>query len=56
MARLWRDALNRRGDDVTLAHLPEAGIHGNRHFTFSDLNKLQIADLLSRFLETRGLD
>lgn len=38
------DALNRRGDDVILAHLPEAGIHGNRHFTFSDVNNLQIAE------------
>src|SRR6185503_9990437 len=47
MARLFRDAVNRRGGDVTLVHLPEIGIRGNTHFVFSDLNNVQIADLLS---------
>jgi hypothetical protein len=56
MARLWRDAVNRRGGDVTLVHLPELGIRGNTHFPFSDLNCLQIADLLSDFLKTKQLD
>ncbi len=56
MARLWRDAVNRHGGDVTLVHLPEIGIHGNTHFPFSDLNNLQIADLLSEFLEEKGLN
>ncbi len=55
MARLWRDAVNRHGGDVTLVHLPELGIRGNTHFPFSDLNNLQIADLLSEFLEEKGL-
>jgi len=56
MARLWADAVNRRGGDVTLVHLPAIGIHGNTHFPFSDLNSLQIADLLSAFLKRKGLD
>jgi pimeloyl-ACP methyl ester carboxylesterase len=56
MARLWRDAVNRHGGDVTLVHLPEIGIRGNTHFAFSDLNNLEIADLLSKFLEKKGLD
>jgi pimeloyl-ACP methyl ester carboxylesterase len=56
MARLWRDAVNRHGGDVTLVHLPEIGIHGNTHFAFSDLNNLEIADLMSRFLADKGLD
>jgi len=56
MARLWRDAVNRHGGDVTLVHLPEMGIRGNTHFPFSDLNNLQIADLLSDFLEEKGLN
>ena len=56
MARLWRDAINRRGGDVTLVHLPEIGIHGNTHFLFSDLNNVQIADLMSEFLKEKGLD
>lgn len=56
MARLWRDDVNRRGGDVTVVHLPEIGIRGNTHFPFSDLSNLQIADLMSRFLEKKGLD
>jgi len=56
MARLWADAVNRRGGDVTVVHLPEIGIHGNTHFAFSDLNNVQIADLLSEFIRKKGLD
>ena len=56
MAKLWRDAVNQHGGDVTLIHLPEIGIHGNTHFPFSDLNNIEIADLLSDFLKEKGLD
>lgn len=56
MARLWRDAVNARGGDVTVVHLPEIGIHGNTHFPFSDLNNLEIADMMSNFLEKKGLN
>ncbi len=56
MARLWRDAVNSHGGDVTLIHLPEIGIRGNTHFAFSDLNNLEIADLLTKFLKEKGLD
>ncbi|MCC6413801.1 MAG: alpha/beta fold hydrolase [Saprospiraceae bacterium] len=56
MARLWRDAVNRHGGDVTVVHLPEMGIKGNTHFPFSDLNNLQIADLMSKFLHEKELD
>jgi len=56
MARLWKDKVNRYGGDVTLVHLPEIGIHGNTHFPFSDLNNLEIANLLSKFLHDKALD
>jgi len=56
MARLWGDAVNRHGGDVTVVHLPEIGIHGNTHFPFSDLNNLKIADLMSDWLAEKGLD
>jgi len=56
MARLWRDAVNRHGGDVTVVHLPEAGIHGNTHFPFSDLNNVEIADEVSEFFAEKGLD
>lgn len=56
MARLWRDAVNRHGGDVRLIHLPEIGIKGNTHFPMSDLNNVQIADLVSGFLTEKHLD
>jgi pimeloyl-ACP methyl ester carboxylesterase len=55
MARLWRDAVNRHGGNVTVVHLPEQGIRGNTHFAFSDLNNVQIADLVQKFLEEHKL-
>lgn len=56
MARLWRDAVNKHGGNVTVVHLPEAGIRGNTHFPFSDLNNVEIADLVSKFLAEKKLD
>ncbi len=56
MARKWRDAVNRHGGDVTLVHFPEVGIRGNTHFPMSDLNNLQIADQMSKFLSEKKLD
>ncbi len=56
MARLWRNTVNRYGGDVTVVHLPEIGIKGNTHFPFSDLNNLELADLMSDWLKEKGLD
>lgn len=56
MAREWRDAVNRHGGDVTLVHLPDIGIEGNTHFAFSDLNNIDIADQVLKFLADKGLN
>lgn len=56
MARLWAGAINRHGGDAKVVHLPEIGIRGNTHFPFSDLNNVQIADLMSQFLAEKHLD
>jgi hypothetical protein len=56
MARRWRDVVNRHGGDVTVVHLPEAGIKGNTHFPFSDLNNVEVANLMSEFLHKKKLD
>ena len=56
MARKWRDLVNGRGGNVSLVHLPEIGIRGNTHFPMSDLNNLQIANQLSKFLAEKKLD
>jgi hypothetical protein len=49
-------AVNRHGGDASLVMLPEVGLVGNTHFPFSDLNNLEVADLLSQFLHEKGLD
>jgi hypothetical protein len=54
--RLFVEAVNRHGGDASLLHLPEIGIFGNTHFAMSDLNNLEIADLLSDYLREKGLD
>ncbi len=56
VAKTWRDVVNRHGGDVNIVHLPEIGIRGNTHFLMSDLNNLDIADQMSRFLEKKGLN
>lgn len=56
MAKLWTDAVNKLGGDVTLVHLPVIGIKGNTHFPFSDLNNMEIADLMSKWLKEKKLD
>lgn len=56
MARLWVAAINKHGGDATLIHLPTIGIKGNTHFPFSDLNNMEIADQLSKWLHEKNLD
>ena len=56
MARLWAKAVNARGGDVTLVHLPDVGIHGNTHFPFSDLNNVAVAELMAHFLHDKQQD
>jgi pimeloyl-ACP methyl ester carboxylesterase len=56
MSKLWVDAINKRGGDARLVHLPEIGIRGNTHFLFSDLNNVQVAELISTFLHENSLD
>lgn len=56
MARIWAATINKHGGDATVIHLPEIGVNGNTHFPFSDLNNLEIADLLSQWLKQNGLD
>jgi hypothetical protein len=50
------DAVNARGGNAELLSLPDAGVRGNTHFCMSDLNNVEIADLLSAFLHRHGLD
>lgn len=55
-SRLFVAAVNEHGGDATVLHLPDAGLRGNSHFMFSDLNNIEVADQLSAFLSAHGLD
>lgn len=55
MARRWAEVVNRHGGDATVVCLPDVGLQGNTHFPFSDLNNLDVADEMQRFLTAKGL-
>lgn len=55
-ARQMVERINARGGDARLLILPEAGIRGNTHAPFADLNNLEIAKILESFLHEKGLD
>ncbi|WP_244437226.1 alpha/beta hydrolase [Bacteroides reticulotermitis] len=56
LGRLFVEAVNRHGGDATLVELPKIGIYGNTHFLMSDLNNIEIADLLSAWMKEKRLD
>ena len=56
MGRKFAELVNKYGGDATVIHLPELGIKGNTHFMFADLNNVEIANLLSKWLAEKGLD
>lgn len=56
LMRQWAKMLNDLGGDVSVVHLPEVGLYGNTHFPFSDLNNVEVADLMSAWLKEKKLD
>jgi pimeloyl-ACP methyl ester carboxylesterase len=56
LGRLFVKTINRYGGDATLVELPKIGIYGNTHFLMSDLNNVEVADLLSSWLSEKKLD
>jgi len=56
LGNLMVSAINQNGSNASILHLPDIGIHGKTHFSFSDVNNSQIADLLSRWLSENHLD
>jgi hypothetical protein len=55
-AQQFVDAVNRHGGRAEMVFLPTKGLHGNTHFAFSDLNNIQVANLLSAYLRRNSLD
>ena len=56
LMRQWAEVLNELGGDVMAIHLPEVGLHGNTHFPMSDLNNVEVAELLKEWLHEKKLD
>jgi hypothetical protein len=50
------ELVNQHGGDAKLLMLREAGLVGNTHIPFADMNNVEVANLLSEFLAEKGLD
>lgn len=55
-SRRFVDLVNEHGGQAELLTLPSAGLRGNTHIPFADLNNVAVADLLSKFLAEHDLD
>ena len=55
-SKMFVDALNRQGRNASVLHLPDAGLYGNSHFMFSDLNNTEVANQLAVWLNQKSLD
>lgn len=56
LMRKWAALINKYGGEATVIHLPEIGLYGNTHFPFSDLNNVEVANLLSKWLHEKNMD
>jgi pimeloyl-ACP methyl ester carboxylesterase len=56
MGNLMVAAINKLGGNASILHLPDLGIYGNTHFSFADINNIEIADIFSSWLNQHGLD
>ena len=56
LSRLFAEKVNKYGGKAQVLMLPDAGLKGNTHIPFADLNNVAVADLLSKFLAENGLD
>lgn len=51
----YYDAVRKAGGSVDVVNLPQIGIRGNSHMLMMDKNSDQIADLIQKWLEQKGL-
>jgi len=53
---LFAEKVNKYGGKAQVLRLTDAGLKGNTHIPFADMNNVAVADLLSKFLAENGLD
>ena len=56
LSKLFAEKVTKYGGKAQVLMLPDAGLKGNTHIPFADMNNVAVADLLSRFLAENGLD
>lgn len=56
VAQTFCGIVNRHGGDCEVLLLPEAGLRGNSHIPFADLNNEAVAGELEKWLRRKGLD
>jgi hypothetical protein len=55
-SRRFVELINNYGGNAEVMLLPDAGLYGNTHIPFADMNNVEVADLLSEFLHRHDLD
>jgi hypothetical protein len=55
-SKLFAEKINKYGGSAQVLMLTDAGLKGNTHIPFADMNNIAVADLLSKFLAEKGLD
>ena len=56
LCKRFVDIVNKHGGNAEILMLRDAGLVGNTHLPFADLNNVAVADLLSKYLHAHGLD
>jgi hypothetical protein len=56
MSMLFAETIRKYGGKAQVLRLPDAGLKGNTHIPFADMNNVAVADLLSKFLAENRLD
>ena len=55
LARKWAAVVNKYGGDAQIVYLPDVGVTGSTHFMMADLNNVEVADVMERWLKSKGL-
>lgn len=55
LARKWEQVMKKYGGDVEIVYLPDFGVKGSTHFMMSDLNNVEVADVMEKWLKSKGL-
>ena len=54
--RTFCELVNKHGGDCEVLLLTDAGLRGNSHIPFADMNNDAVADEMTKWLRRKGLD